>query len=182
MPKPIKWANQMYAIRERVANSKTETWSRHDIEWAFDIKRVAAQDLMKKIGGTTTIASQRFVSRTDVLGFLDEMIKADDLRDAMDARQIENGPEPLRRRIHFPIPEDAKGCTMMRLPDGIELSPLKIVITGSTSEELLTNLYLLGTAFLNDPLSMQASIEPLPKRREPMTAGEDEWQQALIAI
>jgi hypothetical protein len=175
MPKPIKWASQIPAIRERVTNSVTQTWARPDIEWAFEVKRVTAQELMLAIGETETFGSQRFVDRGEVLSFLDEMEAAEDIRAALDARKVKTGPQPRRKRIRFPIPEDAKSCTMMRLPEGVELSPLKIVITGSNTEEILTNLYLLGQAFLNDPVSMESALELAPQPRRVQSEGIDEW-------
>lgn len=177
MPKPIKWANQIPAIRDRVSKSVTQTWSREDLEWAFDVKRVTAQELMKAIGETETIGSQRLVDRGEILEFLEEMEAADDIRTALDARKVKVGPQPRRKRIRFSIPEDAKSCNMMRLPEGVELGPLKIVITGSTLDEILQNLYLLGQAFLNDPVSMSSALEPLPPSRPVRSQSIEDWIQ-----
>lgn len=175
MPKPIKWASQAHAVRERVSKSTIETWGRQEIEWAFDIKRVAAQELMKAIGGSHTIGSKRFVGRAEILEFLDEVIKADDIRSAIDSRKVEVGPQARRKKIRFPIPQDAESFTMLRLPDNVELSPLQIVIKGESTEELLTNLFLLGQAFLNDPVSMEHALEPLPTRRPVGRESLQEW-------
>lgn len=175
MPKPIKWANQAHAIRERVANSTIETWSRQDIEWAFDVKRVAAQELMLSIGGTHTIGSKRFVGRSEIMDFLDAVIKGQSVREVLDRRKVEVGPQPRRKRLRFPIPHDAESYTLLQLPEEIELSPLQIVIRGKDTEELLTNLYLLGQAFLNDAVSMQRAVEPLQRAAGIETVATDDW-------
>jgi hypothetical protein len=49
-PRPAKWSCDLHPIPERATHSKTETWSRKDIERMFDIGRATAQTLMKAIG------------------------------------------------------------------------------------------------------------------------------------
>ena len=50
MPRPVKWSRDIHSIYERAAHSKTETWSRVDLEKLFGVGRATAQTLMKAIG------------------------------------------------------------------------------------------------------------------------------------
>jgi hypothetical protein len=50
MPRPVKWSRDLHLLRERAAHSRTETWSRQDLERLFNIGRASTQSLMKAIG------------------------------------------------------------------------------------------------------------------------------------
>jgi hypothetical protein len=178
LPKPIKWAKEIHAVRERVANSKTETWSRQDIMWAFDLRPAAAKELMTRIGNTHMIGSTRFVGKGDVLSFLDAMIKADkddNLREALASRSVEVGMPPQNRRTRFPLPRDAESTTLQQLPEAITLSPGRIIIDGESFEDLLINLYLLGQALQNDSVNMRRALEPGAPPRPGAEAELDHW-------
>ena len=56
MPRPVKWSRDLHTIRERATRSRTETWSRQDIEQLFNVGRASAQFLLRAIGGVATVA------------------------------------------------------------------------------------------------------------------------------
>ena len=47
MARPVKWSRDLHLIREKTARSRTETWSRVDLEHPFGVGRATAQMLMK---------------------------------------------------------------------------------------------------------------------------------------
>ena len=69
MGRPVKWARDLHPIRERATRSKTEIWSRQDIEHLFGVGRASAQTLMKCIGAVETVGAAHFVGREDLLRF-----------------------------------------------------------------------------------------------------------------
>ena len=83
MGRPVKWSRDLHSIRERANNSGTETWSRTDLQNLFDVSRASAQSLMKAIGEVQTVGASHFVERTSLLRFLDQMILADSVEDAL---------------------------------------------------------------------------------------------------
>ena len=64
MPRPVKWSRDLHNIREAANRSRTETWSRPDIERIFAVSRASAQSLMKAIGGVQTVGASHFVDRS----------------------------------------------------------------------------------------------------------------------
>ncbi len=85
MPRPVKWSRDLHSVREKAGHSRTETWSRLDIERLFAISRASAQNLMKAIGDVQTVGASHFVDRASLLAFLDEMIAAECVDDALRA-------------------------------------------------------------------------------------------------
>ena len=60
-PDPSNGPETFIPIRERAAHSRTETWSRKDIERLFGISRASAQNLMKAIGEVQAVGGTHFV-------------------------------------------------------------------------------------------------------------------------
>lgn len=50
MPRPVQWSRDLYLIRERALRSRTETWSRGDLEHLFGISRASAKSLIRPLG------------------------------------------------------------------------------------------------------------------------------------
>src|SRR5579875_742727 len=70
LARPLKWSRDLHLLRERASRSRTETWSRTDIEQLFGIGRASAQSLMKAIGEVQAVAGAHFVERPALLAFL----------------------------------------------------------------------------------------------------------------
>ncbi|MGI4757577.1 MAG: hypothetical protein ACRYGF_12110, partial [Janthinobacterium lividum] len=89
MARPVKWSRDIHPIREKASRSRTETWSRQDIEHLFGIGRASAQSLMKAIGSVEVVGGTHFVDRASLLRFLEDMIAAETVEAGMQARQLE---------------------------------------------------------------------------------------------
>ena len=59
--RPAKQARDLHLLRERAARSRTETWSRQDLEAVFGVGRSTAQNLMRAIGEVDSVAGAHFV-------------------------------------------------------------------------------------------------------------------------
>ena len=70
MARTLKWRDRAHELRDRVKNSVVETWSRRDIENLFELKRAAAQQLMKAIGEVQNIGGVHLVDRNSLLSRL----------------------------------------------------------------------------------------------------------------
>lgn len=114
MPRPVKWSRDLHLIRERAARSHTETWSRVDLEKLFGIGRASAQTLMKAIGAIQAVGGAHFVERPSLLGFLDAMIAAPSVEQALQARMLEAEPPPRPKPLRVPLPV---GLRNAMLPD-----------------------------------------------------------------
>ena len=163
MGRPVKWSRDLYTIRERARRSRTETWSRKDVEALFGVGRATAQTLTKAIGEVQNVAGAHFVERTSLLTFLDAMVAApsieEELRNRIDAADSPPAAKPLR----VSLPNDLRSVTFRDLPGNITLSPGKLVIEAATATGIVEGLALIAQALQNDLNHFERMVElPLP--------------------
>jgi hypothetical protein len=161
MARPVKWSRDLYPIRDRAAHSRTETWARKDIERLFDIGRASAQSLMKAIGEVQAVGGAHFVERSSLLAFLDEMIQADSVEEAMRKRLLEADAPPSPKPLRIALPADLRSVMLRDLPENIKLTPGRLEITAPDTIGMLENLALLAQALQNDLDSAQATWDPV---------------------
>src|SRR5579875_2112591 len=101
MARPVKWARDLHLLRERASRSRTETWSRQDIEALFGVGRATAQTLMKAIGEVQSVAGAHFVERPALLAFLDQVIKAPSVEEALRGRLAAAEPVPRAKALRI---------------------------------------------------------------------------------
>ncbi len=160
MPRPVKWSLDLHPIRERAASSRTETWSRQEIESLFSVGRATAQTLMKAIGNIQTIGATHFVDRTSLLGFLDAMIAVPSVEEGLRARLAEAEPAPARRRMKVSLPPDLRHAMLPDLPANVVLAPGRLEITSGTAVGMLESLVALAMVMQNDLDRFRSVIEP----------------------
>jgi hypothetical protein len=161
MPRPVKWSRDLHPIRERATRSRTETWSRKDIENLFDVGRATAQGLMKAIGEVQSIGASHFVDRPSLLAFIDEMIAAPIVENALRQRVL--GAEAPRspKTLRIALPDDLRSVTMRDLPKNIRLSTGRLEIIADSAVTMLESLALLAQAMQNDLETVRFVLEPL---------------------
>ena len=140
MARPVKWARDLHPLRERAARSRIETWSREDIEHLFGVGRATAQSLMKAIGEVQSVAGAHFVDRASLLAFLDAMIDAHAVDEAMRARLDEAGSVPRPKALRVSLPADLRHAMLPDLPPNITLKPGRLEIRAETAEGMLESL------------------------------------------
>ena len=177
MPKPISWSNRLHEIREHVERSRIQTWRRRDLESLFEIKRAAAQMLMRTIGGVQNVGGTHLVDRETLMEFLDRSLASEDLSTTVHALRLEAGPAPQPQPLTFALPEDLRCVMADDLPAHIQLTPGQLVITGENAEEIIEGLYLLAQALQNDLSTIQNMLDPLP----PQLPVRDEELRTLFA-
>ena len=163
MAKTISWADRAYSIRERVSRSTTQTWRRRDLENLFEIKRASAQNLMKLIGNVQSIGSTHFLDRASLLQFLDEVVAADHITDAVAHRHLVAEPPPSRkgqRALKLSLPRDLRSVMARDLPSNIQLSAGTLLIRGGDAMDIVRSLHLIAQAFQNDLDTMQSLLDP----------------------
>ena len=158
MARPVKWARDLHPLRERAARSRTETWSRQDLENLFSVGRATAQTLMKAIGEVQSVAGAHFVDRPALLAFLDQMIKAPSVENAMRDRLAR--AEPVRpKALRISLPADLRHAMLPDLPANITLKPGRLEIQAETAEAMLESLVALAMVMTNDLERFRATIE-----------------------
>ena len=160
MPRPVKWSRDLHSVREKASHSRTETWSRLDIERLFAISRASAQNLMKAIGGVQTVGASHFVDRSSLLAFLDQMIAAESVEEALQQRLIDAEPAPRPKAVRIALPNDLRHAMLPDLPGNVKLSPGCIVITAESATEMVESLFALAMIMQNDLERWQRLIEP----------------------
>lgn len=160
MPRPLKWSRDLHAIREHAQTSRTETWSRRDLEDLFNVRRATAQTLARAIGEVETVAGAHFVDRASLIGFLDAMIEAPSVEAAMRARLEEAPAPPQRRPLKVSLPEDLRNARITSLPPTIEITPGALTIRADGMVQLLEHLALLARVLENDFPSVEARFAP----------------------
>ena len=161
MAQPVKWARDLHLLRERADRSRTETWSRQDIEHLFGVSRASAQTLMKAIGEVATVGGAHFVERHALLAFLDAMIKAPSVEAAMRERLAGAEPVPRPRILRVSLPPDLRHAMLPDLPANITLEPGRLEIRAETAEAMLESLVALAMVMQNDLGRFRAAIEVL---------------------
>jgi hypothetical protein len=160
MGRPVKWARDLHLLRERAARSRTETWSRQDLEHLFAVGRATAQTLMKAIGEVESVAGAHFVERPALLSFLDEMIAADSVEDALRARMAAAIPVPRPKTLRVALAAGLRHAMLPDLPPSITLAPGRLEIRANTAEAMLESLATLAMVLQNDLDRFQAAIGP----------------------
>lgn len=178
MPRPVKWARDLHLLRERASRSRTETWSRQDIEALFGVGRATAQTLMKAIGEVQSVGAAHFVERHCLLSFLDEMIKAPSVDEAMRARLAEAEPVPRPKALRVSLPADLRNAMLPDLPLNIKLEPGRLEIRAESAEGLLESLVTLAMVMTNDLERFRAAVE----KTGGMTRNDDELRALLVEL
>ncbi len=160
MARPVKWSRDLHLIREKAQHSRTETWSRQDLEQLFNIARASAQSLMKAIGEVQSVGGAHFVERASLLSFLDEMLAAPSVEAGVNSRLLNAAPPPAPRPLRVSIPADLRHVMMRDLPGNIQLSPGRLEITAESALGIVESLALLARAMQNDFAHIQAALEP----------------------
>jgi len=174
MARPVKWARDLHAIRERASNSRTKTWSRVDIENLFAVGRATAQTLTRAIGEVQTVAGAHFVDRSSLLAFLDEMIESPAVEVALKRRLVEASAPPRRRSLKVALSADQRCAMAHELPSSIRLSPGELTIKALRLEDLLESLALFARVLENDFDTVQTLIE------SPQKPADDEALRDLV--
>ena len=159
MARPVKWSRDVHPIRERAAQSRTETWSRKDIERLFGISRASAQNLMKAIGEVQAVGGTYFVDRASLLSFLDQMAGADSVDTVLRSRHDAAEPVPRPSPLRISLPEDLRRVTLRDIPDNVILRPGEIRVTGANAERILEGLLVLAQVMQNDLDSVRARLD-----------------------
>ena len=160
MARPVKWSRDLHPIRERAARSRTETWSRVEIEQLFGVGRASAQSLMRAIGQVEVVGGAHFVERPALVGFLDEMIAAPSLEEALRTRMAGAEPPPKPKTLRVSLPADLRRAMLPDLPANVVLSPGRIEINAATAVAMLESLFALAMVMQNDLDRFQQAIEP----------------------
>ena len=160
MARPVKWARDLHAIREKASRSRTETWSRQNIEALFDIGRATAQMLMKAIGEVQAVAGAHFVDRPSLLAFLDQMIKAPSVEEAFRHRLTAAQPAPRAKPLRISLPADLRSLRLPDLPINITLAPGRLEIRADSAVAMLESLVALALVMQNDLERFREIVEP----------------------
>ena len=160
MARPVKWSRDVHPIRERAARSRTETWSRQDIEQLFGICRASAQSLMKAIGEVQAVGGAHFVARASLLSFLDQVVAADSVDEALRSKYESAEPVPRPSTLRVSLPEDLRRVTLKELPDSVTLNPGEVRVTGANAEQVLEGLVVLAQVMQNDLDSVRRRLDP----------------------
>ena len=162
MPRPVLWSRDLHSLRERAARSRTETWSRADLEHLFGVSRASAKNLIKAIGNVQTVGGAHFVDRASLLGFLNDMIVADSVEGALQQRLARAEPAPRPKALQVSLPEDLRHAMLPDLPGNVTLSTGRIEITADTAVGMVESLFALAMVMQNDLERWQKAIEPPP--------------------
>lgn len=150
MARTLKWRNRIEEIRQRVENSVIETWSRRDLENVFELKRAAAQQIMKAVGEVQNIGGVHLVDRSALLAFLDQIKQAANPETARREMVLLAEPVPRPRPLKNTLPQGLRSVMVRDLPAEIRLEPGRLEITGKNATEIFERLLLLAQAVQND--------------------------------
>ena len=174
MPRPLKWSRDLHAIRDRADRSRTETWSRRDIQDLFSIGASSGQSLMRVIGEIQVVGGTYFIDRSSLLGFLDSMVAADSIEEAMRERLENAARVPRPRSLRVVLPAEFRRAMMPDLPANITVEPRRLEVRADSAVAMLESLVMLATVMQNDLDRFQQAIEP------PMTIDADKELRSMF--
>lgn len=159
MPRPVKWSRDVHSIRERAMRSKVETWSRPDVEHLFGIGPSSAQSLMKAVGAVQTVGGTHFIERATLVSFLDEMIAATSIEEALRTRMLKAEPPPRPKPLRVTLPAELRRAMLPDLPGNITIEPGRLEIRAATAVSMLESLVTLAAIMGNDLDRFQQAVE-----------------------
>ena len=162
MARPVKWSRDLHSIRERSSRSRTETWSRQQIEDLFSVSRASAQNLMKAIGEVQIVGGTHFVDRSSLLEFLDGMAQAESVEEALRIRLEAAGPVPRPAPLRTSLPPELRRVILDDLPGNVEVREGEVRITGAGAEQVIEGLLLLAQVLQNDLDAVRQRLDPPP--------------------
>jgi hypothetical protein len=171
MARTLSWRDRLPEIRSRVQNSVIESWTRRDFESVFEVKRAAAQLLMKAVGGIANLGGTYVIDRPSLLAFLENLEKADDLEAARREKLLLAETVPRPRHLKQTLPEDLRSVMVRDLPAEITLEPGRLEITGANAEKIIEMLCLLAQAFENDLETVAQLLDP--PRSQPVPVDDE---------
>lgn len=179
MARLIKWRHDVHSILARVRNSKTETWTRYDLEIAFCVKRASAQSLMKAIGNVDNLGGKHVVSRDSIISYLEAMIQADDLSLEHRARLDMAEPVARPRGIPVSVPDDLRHIMIRDLPQEVAIEPGHIHVRGADPIAVIENLLRLAHALQNDLDTAMQHLTPSRPHPDPI---DDDLRQLFANL
>lgn len=176
MPRAISWSSRIAQIRNDVAHSKKECWECGDIKDVFQVELSTAKELMKTIGDVQKLRA--FIFRERLLDFLDQMAGAEDLYAAVRNRKDDAKPIPFRKPLeNINLDDDSSVITADQLPANVSLEPGRLVITGSSAQEIYRGASLFARAAEFDPMGVDGRLDPLPE----VPSVQDDELKAMFA-
>ena len=133
---------------------------------------------MKAIGEVQAVGGTHFVDRASLLGFLDQMVAADSVDEAL--RLKHDTAEPVARpsTLRLSLPEDLRRVSVKDLPASVTLNPGEIRVTGANAEQVIEGLIVLAQVMQNDLDSVRMRLDP-PSGQGPI---DDELRNLFAAM
>ena len=103
--------------------------------------------------------------RPALLAFLDDMIAASSVEEALRQRLLAAGGPPRPKTLRVSRPEDLRRARLPDLPANISLKPGRIEITAGTAVAMLESLLALAMVMQNDLDRFQQAIRTASSRR-----------------
>lgn len=155
MPAKASWLLQLTRIRAELEELDVPVVDRSCFERIFGVRRRRAIQLMHLFGGFQ--AGRTFlIPRPALIAALDRMERSDNFKWEQ-RRKVRLADELSILRKMLPgqhvtikVPSPAPPESMAGLPAGVHLTAGELRIAFTTTQELLTRLYELGQAILND--------------------------------
>ena len=136
---------------------------------------------MKAIGEVQSVAGAQFVERPALLAFLDSMIAAPSVDEAMRARLAGAEPVPRPKALRVSLPSDLRQAMLPDLAPNITLEPGRLEIRAETAEGMLESLVALAMVMQNDLQRLRELIEP-SRSQSNNDAGSDVHEISSVGV
>ncbi len=105
-----------------------------------------------------TVGGAHFVDRASLLGFVDHLLKAESVDEALRDRQLEAEPPPRPKTLRVILPGDLRSIMLPDLPRNVRLGLGRVEIQADTAVGMVEALVTLAMAMQNDFDPSQASV------------------------
>lgn len=182
MPRLVSWLPRLHEIRRSVEISVRSAYGRAELERLFGLQPRAAGKLLEMLP-RSRVAGGDVVLREDLLAFLDQVQKAEDVS-ATIAQVRAEAPRTSRKALRSLIPRDELPTSLTALPAGITLERGRLEIRFASTADLVTQLWCLANVFQDEAETVRfaAQYEPENPHAAELAAEAQEIRQEIDAM
>ena len=167
LPAQPSWIHRLPEISDRLREVEVPFLDRRLIEKLFGIRPRRAQLLMRSFAGYRA-GNSRVIDRTALLARLEELERGEEVayerrRRVKVVEALEQAHEELAgRRVQIRVDPEVFRRQIAELPEGIRLTRGELRIRFDGPQELLSRLFELSQAILNDYQRFEEMVRPDP--------------------
>jgi hypothetical protein len=160
LAKTLMWQQRASSILDAVQKDKLDIWTRRNIEKSFEVSRPTAQRIIKAIGDVERVLGTYTVSRSSLVAYLQEIVRADDPVQIHKERISTFKKIERCDKVSASLPPDLRDVTASDLPANIEMRSGFLSFRGDNAKEVIDLVALFIAACQHDRQTVEETLDP----------------------